>query len=457
MATANVSWTACGSASTGQFLYYGKNLVVTGNPLSGTGWTLYNNAPLANTASSATITGLEDNVDYVFAVYCDCTNGNGPISNIGPLINSVCPSVSNTTPTFNGLSYSLTVPSSANNGGSWIQTIVVSVLNSTSTSTLSSQTFNAPFSSTLSSNFSGLNSSTNYNLSVAYSNAGSTRTVTCGSTPFSTAASCPNPSISVSNITSNSFDVSWTPTTGGSFDILVNGNPVATGLTSTGGTYTVTGLSSATIYQVAVRLNCTTGGTGISATQNVTTTSATINGIIAINQNTNNASAARKGLTMSFSFAQPTAFPITIAFGEGIALFSTGTPTYSEGYWGYDLFSVPPTGATLPLNAFQGDTCFGSCFSATRNTPWVVNIPQGVTTYTTTQDSVYTVQDNGGNPGTVPGNVGGFTYQPWCIPINFNNSYILDMWVRVTSPSGYNANFTITSGTNTSGISIHNV
>jgi hypothetical protein len=450
MATANISWTACGSAATSQSLYYGSTLIATGNPLSGTGWTLYSGSTLANSVSSQTITSLNDNVDYTFYVFCNCTSGNGPLSTIGPVIKNVCPTVGTITPTYNGLSYTVNVPSSANNAGSWIQTIVVSVLNSAGTTTLQSTTFNAPFNATLSSNFTGLNSATNYSLAISYGQTSGSRTNSCGSTPFTTAAACATPSITVSNITSNSFNVSWTPTTGGSFDILLNGTAVATGLTSTNGTYTVTGLTTATIYQVAVRLNCTTGGTGISTTQNVTTSSAVLNGVVSISQNTGDGSQSRKGLTMSFQFPQATAFPITINFGQGMFYYGS-----TEAYWGYDLFTLPPAGAQWPMYSNE-TTPIGSTFGPGRNSPWVVTIPQGVTTYTTTQDAIYTAAGNGGGSG-VPGNVGGFNYQPWCVPVNFGGLYIADIWLRVTSPTGYNANFTFTPGSNVGDITIHNV
>ena len=443
MATANVSWTACGSAANGQYLYYGKYLIVTGTPISGTGWTIYSGSSLPNTQSSATITGLDDNVEYAFYVYCDCSSsgsGTGPLSNIGPLIKYVCPTVSNTTPTYNGLNYTISVPSSANNAGSWIQTIVVSILDSSGVNTITSNTFNAPFSSTISSNFTGLMSSSNYNLKIAYSNTGNTRTNNCGSTPFTTAASCPNPTITISNITSTSFDVGWTPTTGGSFDILLNGNAIATGLTSTNGTYTVTGLSAATIYQIAVRMNCTTGGTGISATQNVTTNASTVNGMISVNCSVPNTSTSTGTFTMSFTFPQATTFPITIYFGQ-VYEIENNSSVFCNAYNGYTLFNIP-VGSNGTCAGGNGFTNFGGDPSF----PWIINIPQGVSNYTTAVNSIYTQSGPTG-------------YSPWQREPNItgNISQITDLYVKVNSPVGNAANFTISNGQNTSGITIHNV
>jgi hypothetical protein len=271
MATASITWGACGSASDGTYLYYGKSLVVTGTPISGTGWTLYTGAPLANTANSASITGLDDNVEYVFYVYCHCaSSGNGPLVNQGPLIKYVCPSVSIPSKTNSTINYSLTVPAAANNSGSWIQTIVVTLFDSSNTQVISKNTHNSPFSGTINGSFTGLSASTTYNLQVKYSNAGEAKNSICSSQSIVTNAACVAPSISTSNVTSISFDVSFSPITAGdTFDIIVNGNTVATGITVS--PYTVTGLTANTSYTVAVRRNCVTGGNAISSNSNVTT------------------------------------------------------------------------------------------------------------------------------------------------------------------------------------------
>lgn len=430
MATANIpSWTPCGSVSDGQYLYYGKTNIVTGTPISGTGWTLYTGAPLSNTTSSATITGLDDNVEYTFYIYCHCpTSGNGPLSNYGPVIKYVCPTVQSTIPTFNGVSYTLSVPASSNNTGSWIQTIVVQVYDSSGVNLLSTNVHNQPFASTISSSFTGLSASTNYQLKLSYSNSASSRSSACSSTPFTTAAACTAPTVTVSNITANSFDVSWTPSTGGSFDILVNNAVVASGLTT--GLYTVTGLSAATIYQLNVRKNCTTGGTAVSTTQNITTVNALISGVISMNSDTNTVGGLSEGsLFLAFSFAQPTAFPMTLYFGF------TNSPTggscsYSNGY----LIFTPPVGAQNCSGIPIGDTYYGD---GVPSSPFVVNIPQGVTTY---------------NSGTQINTLTPSTHGHYWL----NQSQYTDLYVKVNSPSGYNANFTIANGSNITGVNIHN-
>lgn len=275
MATFNVSWTPCGAASDGQFLYYGKTLVATGTPVSGTGWTLFSGAALANSVSSESITGLDDNVEYMFYIFCHCsTAGNGPLVNQGPLIKYVCPTVSQVTQTFNTVNYNLNVPASANNSGSWIQTIVVTLLNSAGTTVILTNTHTGPFATTIASNFTGLTPSTTYTLRVAYSNNSSSRTNICSNQQVTTAVTCAAPTVAINNITNSGFDVAFSPiASGDTFDILINSSVVATGLTVS--PYTATGLAANTAYQVAVRKNCATGGNAISTAQNATTTSLT--------------------------------------------------------------------------------------------------------------------------------------------------------------------------------------
>lgn len=430
MATINTTWDPCGPSSDGQFLYYGKTNIVTGTPISGTGWNLFSGAALPNITGSASITGLDDNVEYSLYNYCHCaTSGNGPLTNIGPYIKYVCPTIQSTTPTFNGLSYVIAVPGSANNTGSWIQSILVQVLDSSGTNVILTNTHNAPFSATVSSNFNGLNPSTNYNIKISYSNSGATRTNTCSSTPFTTAAACTAPTASVSNITANTFDVSWTPSTGGSFDVILNGTPVATGLTSTNGVYTVTGLNPATIYQVAIRKNCTTGGTAISNTVNVTTANTLITGVVSMNVAS---LSGQNPVSLIFSFPTATPAPLTLYFG--FTVNSNGVCKWSNGY---DIFSIP-AGAQTCAAVPNGDPSYGG----PGNNPFVVNIPQGVTSY----NSGTNIHTNNPSP-TLPND-------PW---LNLPNTNFTDLYVKVNSPSGYAANFTIANGTNITGVIIHNV
>jgi len=430
MATINTSWGPCGSSSDGQFLYYGKTNIVTGTPVSGTGWTLFSGAALPNSVSSELITGLDDNVEYTLYNYCHCTtSGNGPLNTIGPYIKYVCPTIQIAPATFNSVSYTLNVPASANNTGTWIQTIAVQVVDSGGINVLYTNVHNSPFQPTISSNFTGLNPSTNYSLKITYTNSNNTRGSVCSSSPFTTADACTAPVASVSNITANSFDVSWTPSIGGSFDVLLNNTPVATGLTSTNGVYTVTGLNPATIYQVAIRKNCTTGGTAVSNTVNVTTANSLVTGIMSMNAVS---SSGQSSVYLLFNFPIATPAPITLYFG--FTLNDNNVCNFSNGY---DIFSLPSGSQNCP-QAPTGDGSYGG----QPNYPFVVNIPQGITTYNS-GTNIHTT-----NPSpTLPNN-------PWQ---NLPNTHFTDLYVKVNSPSGYAANFSITNGANITGVTIHNV
>lgn len=292
MATANITWNACGTSSDGQYLYYGKSSIVTGTPISGTGWTLYNSAPLTNTITNASISGLDDNVEYIFNIFCHCTSsGNGPISSQGPYIKYVCPTVSIPNVNYNTINYTLTVPISANNTGTWIQKIVVTLLDSAGISQISQNNHTSPFSTSISGSFTGLSSSTTYTLQVSYSNNSNSRSNSCTSQTVTTYAACVAPTVTISNISNTTFDVAYTPiSSGDTFDILVNGSAIATGLTTS--PYTVTGRTANTLYTVAVRKNCATGGSATSTTQNVTTTNTATGTRIFALQFANSAGAA---------------------------------------------------------------------------------------------------------------------------------------------------------------------
>lgn len=445
MATANISWTPCGSASDGQYLYYGKTNIATGTPISGTGWTLYSGVPLTNSANSVTINGLDDNVEYTFYIYCHCTtSGNGPLTQSAPIIKYVCPTFSNITPIYNGVSYNLSIPTSANNTGSWIQNVEVSVYDSSNITKLYTNTYSSPFAIPGGS-FNNLNSSTNYNLQISYTNNATPQRVNlCTSVPFTTSAACTAPTITVNNATANTFDVNWTPGTGGTFDILVNSSVVATGITTS--PYTVTNLTPATLYQVNVRKNCTTGGTGISTTQNITTSNATLNGVISMNIPVSYAAAANytdAPVTLAFNFPTATPSPITLYFA---ATWENSCNSCTSGKClataGFDIISGTP-------NTCPGGTISGLPeWPSQSNYPLVVNIPQGVTTYSATniQTTVghqpfFPLYFAAANPNPGGGTARGFT----------------DLYVKVNSPAGYSANFTISNGTNITGVIIHNV
>lgn len=434
MATFLVTWTPAGSVSDGQYIYYGKTNVVTGNPLSGTGWTLYTGNALVNSVGSANIVGLDDNVEYSFSGYAHCPDaGNGPLVNFGPNANYVCPTLTNIVPSYNGVSYTLNIPNSANNSGTWIEQTKVNVLSGSSV--LQTNTYNTPFNGTINGSFTSLNSSLGYALQIIYSNNSGNRTSICGSIPFTTTAPCEAPVITLSNPTANSFDVNWTPTTGGTFDIIVNNSVIASGLTT--GPYTVTNLTANTSYQASVRKNCVTGGNAISTTQNITTTQTVLNGTISISipQPYN---AQQQTTTVSLTFPAPTPSPITLYFG---ALFEqscntcTSTGKLCKSPWGYELFAPP------------ADQCAGFPPGVPASYAYAISVPSGVTSFSATNIAprIYygpgTLNFITESPalGQVPGR--GWT----------------DLYVKIASPSGLVPVLTYQNSTNVQGVTVHNI
>jgi len=442
MATINLTWDACGSSSDGQYIYYGKKNIATGTPVNGTGWTLYTGAPLPNTQNSASITGLDDNVEYTIYGYCHCpSSGNGPLITQGPFIKYVCPTINTITPSFDSVSYSIAVPNSANNSGTWIQTVKVTITNMSNLTNAGAKTYSSPFS-TINDSITGLNPNTIYSLSISYIDAGNTRSQVCTNSPFTTSTSCVAPTIAVNNPTASGFDISWNPSTGGTFDILVNNSVVAAGLTTS--PYTATNLNPSTIYQVNVRKNCSTGGTAISQTQTITTSNASINGTISMNSDTNAVGTFANGtMYLVFTFPQPTTFPMTLYFGYTRETSCNACPGLKCNVSnGYDIFTPPPGAQNCPSFP-NGETSFGGH----PHYPFVVNIPQGVTTYNSGAN-IHTTDPSPQLPNIPWSNSGAGT--------NGARGYT-DLYVKAFSPNGYSANFTIANGQNISGVTIHNV
>lgn len=437
MATFNISWTPCGPSSDAQYIYYGKSNVVTGTPVSGTGWTLYTGAAIANSVGSATINGLDDNVEYLVYGYCHCpAAGNGPLSNFGPVIKYACPTLSSIAPTYNGVSYNLAIPNSANNTGTWIQKILVNLYDSSLQNLLQTNTYNTPFNANVSGSFTALNASSNYNLQAIYSDNTGVKTNQCGSSPFTTSAPCTAPIITVNNATANTFDVSWTPTTGGTFDVLVNNNVVATGLTT--GPYTVTGSSSNTSYQVNVRKNCTTGGNAVSQTQNITTAQSIINGTISMSI-PQPYTTHQQDTTFTLTFPVATPAPVTLYIG---ALFEEGCGSCSSKLcrlpWGYEIFALP------------SDVCPGYPVGAPGSSAYVINVPAGVTTY-----SVTNITQLAPPVHNCPGCTPLITLEPHLGPIPGRGW--TDLYVKLVSPAGYVGSFTYQNSANIQGVTINNI
>jgi hypothetical protein len=118
-------------------------------------WITHSN--VAGNVTTATISGLQDNLIYDFRVVTNCTGGTPAPSTSTQQINIICPSVSTTT-TDTSVSYSFT-----NVGGS-VTAYTVHLLDSTGNTVL--QTQSPGVSGTVSGTFSTLTQSTSYKVRV---------------------------------------------------------------------------------------------------------------------------------------------------------------------------------------------------------------------------------------------------------------------------------------------------
>ena len=118
------------------------------------------------------------------------------------------------------------------------------------------------------------NASGSYTITVTHKGS-----LTSGSQNFSlvvtglTACTLGTPgNLTASNVGDNSFDLNWNAVSGANgYTVTIGGNST----TVSGTSYSATGLTAGTSYDVSVSANCTGGGSGTPATTNVTTTGST--------------------------------------------------------------------------------------------------------------------------------------------------------------------------------------
>jgi len=407
MTTANVTINACAGASDSMKVYYGKTLLVTGDPVSGTGWTLYTGGPIAGSTTSVTITGLDDNVEYTFYRYCHCPVSGDTTPEIdGPIIKYVCPSFQTTNASSNQIDYVVSVPPSVNNSGTWIQRILVEVYDSTGTTLLSQNVYNGPFSSTLSGSFLGLLSQTSYQLRIRYSNTAGTLFRACTALNIDTTPACVAPTVNISNLNGTSFDINWTVPSayiGDTYNIIINSSTVASSIPYGSQPYTYSGATPSTSYSVQVVRNFAYGGQCTSSTQTVNTPFALISGVLNLACNSN--CSSQGDVILSINFTAPTPVPLTLYFGKIEVL--PGNPAVGSAY-GYDLFAIPPGITPAPGS--------GSNF------PYFINVPSGTSNLNVT----------GPFPRTD-------SFAPWVC--QQCQGLLRDVYVKIQAPSGYASNF----------------
>lgn len=169
MSTANITWTNQSPSNT-QELYYGRDLLVTGFPGSGTGWIASDQNPLPGTQGSISIAPLDDNVKYKFLVRSDCANSQNIFSQ-STAIKWVCGGIQTSGPSSGILAYTLQVDPSASNAGSAVTKLVVTL---TGTDRLNqgflyqTRSYSAPFSSSYTDQFNNVNGDIDWTLRVTY-------------------------------------------------------------------------------------------------------------------------------------------------------------------------------------------------------------------------------------------------------------------------------------------------
>lgn len=141
-----LTWTP-GAGSTSQTVQYKLATAST--------WTTFSTE--LGTATTATVTGLSDNLIYDFKILTACNGGTSTASPVVQKINILCPTVT-VTPDSTSLSYSF--PEIGGSVGSY----AVKLFNSTGTSELASQTPTG--TTTLTGTFSSLTASTTYKIRV---------------------------------------------------------------------------------------------------------------------------------------------------------------------------------------------------------------------------------------------------------------------------------------------------
>ena len=141
-----LNWTP-GAGSTSQTVQY--KIATTST------WTTF--STVSGTVTTATVTGLADNLIYDFKILTACNGGTSTQSPTVQKINIICPTVT-VTPASTSLSYSF-----PEIGGS-VTSYVVKLFNSGGTSELASQTPTG--TTTLTGTFSSLTASTTYKIRV---------------------------------------------------------------------------------------------------------------------------------------------------------------------------------------------------------------------------------------------------------------------------------------------------
>lgn len=452
MATnATFTWIAQ-SGTIAQQVWYGQTSIVGSTLPPATGWNQGANL-YSPTATSATLNNLQENTMYNFAVESVCSTGASTWSIIQKY-KLLCPAITSAVVHTNSVDISVSVIN-ASQLALAIGQLVLAIADS-SGNVLQSVTYSgAAILSTINNTFTGLTPATPYNVLVKTTPAGGGAQSVCSTTAI-TAASltpCTGLSFTVTNVTATGFKVIPSGlNTGDTYDVSTDNGNTFVSTANTGSSAVITVAPG--VYTVILRRNCIQGGSALGTPQNVTV-QGQIQATIAMNSSINSTTApfAQLGtLYLTFTFPQPTPVQLTLWFGF---LFEESTATSNcstgTGYLanGTQLFTPPNT---LCYVGGIAAASFVDSYdhSGTGIYPFSVTIPAGTTTYNsgTSMHTTYSSPEEAwfnissrnalGSSGTIGR---GYT----------------DLYVHIAAPTTYSPNFTIISGSNVNGVTIHNV
>lgn len=455
MATATVDWVPTSGGS--YEIWYGKLSVVGTTSLPpDSGWIQATGSPFNSSLGEATITGLDDNTQYRVVSRADCTGLDSTwIDDTGYKL--ICPALQLTTNPINAPTNYIVASLTAVNLLEFetIASALTLVIKKTSTGAIvETKTLTAPytpnFSGSLTYTFNNLLPSTQYTVYLTIHDGILNQDITCSNvsqttpTPVVTPPPvCTAPTFTLSNAQPTSLQVNITSTilTGDTFDVSLDG-----GVTypTTGQTVSPiiisAGVSPGTQYTVMVRRHCQAGGVNTSTSQTLTTPNTMISGTISMNSDRSAVGTFASGtLYLAFNFPLPTPAALTFYFGythENSCTCPGGKCKWSNGY---DIFTPAPTDQNCSGTPIGNITTGG-----VPHYPFVVVVPQGVTTFTT-DTNIHT-----SNPSpSLPNN-------PWQNTGAGNNGArgYTDLYVKI---DGYSNNLTMVNGANISGVTIHNV
>lgn len=465
-ATVVVNWTPVNGGHY-EIWYATLSVVGTSSLPPTTGWTQATGSPFDSALGTATISGLDDNTQYRVVSRADCTGVDSGWVN-HTLDKLVCPTLSvvaNPVPgDAVGASITTTVTISNYIEFETIATsITLTIRKASDSSVVATKVYTTPYDTALIVNtFSNLLTGTGYTVYLTIHNNIEDTDIACSNQSVTTLTpvvvpppTCAPTTFTVTNVTASSFTINITGfiATGDTFDVSINSGATYpyTGFTSA--VITISGLSAANSYTIVLRRNCAGGGQGYTPSQTITTNASIIVGTVAMNSSANlKGHFSTADLYLTFTFPQPTTSIITLYFGftfESSCNPCAGFVCYSSN--GYDIFTPLPGRANgLCSGSPTGYSEYGGGAGGAHY-PFIVTIPAGVTTY----NSGTNIRSINPSPSSIPAanlpwaNIGTGT-QPAA------RGYV-DLFVKVNTPLGHSAAFTIAPGLNINTPTLHNV